>query len=109
MRSILAFALCLALSGCPSSPGSDAGGYPDGPTTFPDCDAIVEACHEVDPGTGPIHDCHETAHDAASNEPCAPIRATCVMMCEAVDGGVIAEDAPHDHDEDAPHDHDAGM
>ncbi|HEV8322453.1 MAG TPA: hypothetical protein VG389_12630 [Myxococcota bacterium] len=23
------------------------------------CNEITEACHPVDPGSGPIHDCHE--------------------------------------------------
>ena len=51
----------------------------------------------VDPGTGTIHDCHETAHDAASNAPCAPIAASCVAMCDAIDGGLSDDDAGGGH------------
>jgi predicted small lipoprotein YifL len=100
----------LALAGCPTeSPTGDTG-----PLTFPDCEAIVEACHDVDDGSGGMPTtCHDTAHDATSNADCAPLRASCVAACSAIDGGVLhAEDAPgHTHDEDAPahtHDEDAG-
>lgn len=101
MRTSFALALALCLSGCPTENTTDTG-----PVTFPDCEAIVEACHEVDPGSGPAHDCHEAAHDAASNDVCVPLRASCLATCEAIDGGVIDEDAGAT--EDAPHDHDAG-
>lgn len=93
-------AAALALAGCSSDP--PAGDT--GPLTFADCDAIIEACHAVDDGSpGMIATCHDTAHDATSNADCAPLSATCVAACAAVDGGVVHdEDAPeHSHDEDA--------
>lgn len=94
MRTSFALALALCLAGCPTeNHDTDTG-----PASFPDCEAIVEACHMVDPGSGPAHDCHEAAHDAASNDVCAPLRASCLATCGALDGGVIDEDAPHDHD-----------
>lgn len=97
MRKTFALTFVLALSGCPTN--NDGGDT--GPVTFADCEAIIEACHEVDPGTGPAHDCHEAAHDAVSNADCAPLRASCVATCAAIDGGVPADagavDAPHSH------------
>lgn len=53
---------------------------------FADCAAIILACHAADPGTGPLHDCHELAHDAASNAECAPARAACVALCTGATG-----------------------
>ena len=98
------FALVLLagpLAGCPTDP--PAGDT--GPLTFADCEAIVEACHDVDNGSGGMATtCHDTAHDATSNADCAPLRASCVAACQAIDGGVVHdEDAgAHAHDEDAP-------
>lgn len=87
----------LALTGCPTDEHHDDTGV----LTFPDCEAIVEACHDVDDGSpGMAHDCHETAHDADSNDDCAPTRAACVAACQAIDGGM------GHHDEDAgEHEH----
>lgn len=68
------------------------GGPP--PATPESCQNIIDACHDVDPGTGMAHECHETAHDEATAEACDPIEAACVAACEALanaDGG-----APHD-------------
>lgn len=90
------------LAGCPTDP--PAGDT--GPLTYADCEAIVEACHDVDDGSGGMPTtCHDTAHDATSNADCAPLRASCVAACQAIDGGM------HSHDEDAPghsHGEDAG-
>lgn len=91
-------ALLALLVGC----GGDGGS-----TTTHDCADIIAACHEVDPGSGPIHDCHEVGHDG-DEAACTPVRASCVSMCEAaepVDGGAHM----HDHDGGAHmHDHDGG-
>jgi len=94
--SKLALAASLVLASCtPSSPPGDAG-----PASFPDCEAIVEACHDVDPGAGPAHDCHEAAHDAASNADCTPLVTSCLAACAAIDAGPVdagAHDDAHAH------------
>ena len=90
MRSLkfVPLAAIVVLSGCPMPEArSDSG-----PASFPDCGAIIEACHDVEPGSGAAHDCHELAHDAASNDPCVAPRAMCVALCAAIDGGVADED-----------------
>ncbi len=93
----LSLSLSLSLSvvlGCgPGDAGSDAGR----PTGLVDCDAIVEACHDYDTGTGPLTECHDLAHDATSNTVCLPERERCVALCEAAaamtDAGAHDEDA----------------
>ncbi len=75
------------------------------------CNRIITKCHDVDPGSGPLHDCHELGH-ATDEAQCEPKVDECVALCEAAnaDGGThdhdAAGDAPHDHDAaaDAPHD-----
>jgi len=71
-------------------------------TTRPDCEAIVERCHPLDPGTGPIHECHETAEAAATtNAMCVAQRASCFATCVATDAGTSdggASDAHVEHD-----------
>lgn len=98
--SLLGLLPMALLAGCPTTPSTDDTGT----LMFPDCDAIIAACHDVAPegATGPAADCHETAHDAASNAECAPVRAICVSICEAIDGGVVHDEDAHSHDEDAP-------
>jgi|GEM_PF-2881271 len=97
MTRLLPFLLVtLALAGCPSDENGDDAGY----LTFPDCEAIVDACHDVDDGTGRASECHDISHDADSNDDCAPVRAECVSVCQAIDGGMAH------HDEDAgEHEH----
>ncbi len=94
MRSLL-FALC---SLCLLALGCD-GGPPPAPES---CQRIIDACHDVDPGTGEAHECHETAHDEGTAEACDPIEAACVAACEALanaDGGHADHDGGHaDHD-----------
>ena len=59
------------------------------PIARPDCEAIVERCHPLDPGTGPIHECHEAAESAATtNAMCTAQRASCFATCVATDSGV---------------------
>jgi hypothetical protein len=107
LRVLTLLSVALPLAGCPTDPPSNDGGVLD----FPDCEAIVDACHEPDEagGGGMIGTCHDLAHDADSNDDCAPLRAECVSVCMAFDGGV-PDDAgtPEDaeaHDEDADHEH----
>lgn len=95
MRQLLLFlALGAAvLVGCddPPPPGAES------------CQHIIDACHDVDPGTGPITDCHETAHDVGTAEACDPIEVDCVAMCEA-----LANADAGSHDAGGGHAHDGG-
>lgn len=67
-----------------------------------DCDAIIEACHDYDTGSGPLSECHDLAHDATSNAVCLPERDRCVALCEAAaaatDAGAAVEDGGHTED-----------
>ncbi|MDB4996901.1 MAG: hypothetical protein JWM74_4333 [Myxococcaceae bacterium] len=75
--AIAALGLCLA-AGCSSSLPAV--------TTTPDCDAIVDACHPKDPGSGPVHECHETAETAAAAhdaKTCTDKKNACVALCNA--------------------------
>lgn len=66
-------ALVVGLVGC------DGDGHHG---TAESCQRIIDACHDVDPGTGEIHSCHETAHDDGTATACDPIADRCVMLCE---------------------------
>lgn len=59
------------------------------------CKAISDACHHVDTGEeGPIHTCHEQAHDtSATEQSCAAVKDNCVATCTAA-----AADAGEQHD-----------
>lgn len=77
-----------ALGAC-SSDDDDGHGHTH-ESSFPDCDAIIEACHEKDVGQGgTITECHSTAHEAKSEAECTPKKDSCVAACNAavVDGG----------------------
>jgi hypothetical protein len=76
-------------------------------TTY--CTDIIDACHEVDPGSGPISECHDLAHELEEAD-CEPRHDECVALCEAappLDGGADHDAGAHDHDAGA-HDHDGG-
>jgi uncharacterized repeat protein (TIGR04052 family) len=62
----------------------DAGSTtPDaGPAPTPVCDAIVAACHPVDPGTGPLSVCHDLGHDKVETS-CVADNGACVAACTA--------------------------
>lgn len=66
------------------------GGDDDGPA--PECEEIIEACHDVDPGEGPIHECHESAEEAWSQSQCQENLAMCLEVCSAAapDAGAVA-------------------
>lgn len=103
--SSLVFALALVACGDPATSddaGTDAHVVASDDAFIelrPSCETIIGRCHDVDPGSGPIHDCHETAHDHDSTEAiCAAMLDECVMLCTAVDAGVPASDAgEHEH------------
>jgi uncharacterized repeat protein (TIGR04052 family) len=46
------------------------------------CSDLGSTCHVVDPGSGPLHECHELGH-GADEAACAAGRATCVEACGA--------------------------
>ena len=53
-----------------------------------ECKEIIEACHEADPGSGPIHECHENAEEGWSKDQCTANRQRCLGLCSAPrDGG----------------------
>jgi hypothetical protein len=65
----------------------------------PECEAIVDRCHDLDPGAGPIHECHEFAEaEGRSGAECLAMQASCFASCStgadagARDGG-ITDDA----------------
>jgi hypothetical protein len=62
-----------------SSSGETENGEPTSP--FPSCQAILHACHPLDVGEGDIHDCHETAHDNATEAKCAAAKDNCLKIC----------------------------
>lgn len=79
---------------------ADGGTVHDSP--YPSCKAIIEVCHEVDVGAGPVHDCHETAHDAKGDSDCAPTKDSCVALCKAAaaDAGGTEDGGTEEHDHD---------
>jgi hypothetical protein len=75
---------------------SDDHEHKDGPgghtVSAASCQAIIDACHPLDTGGGPIHDCHELAHvDTATEQSCAAKKAECLVTCApSGDGGADA-------------------
>lgn len=111
---LLAFALVLSAAagawvGCDDHDHDDGHSHEDGGSShtspYPSCQAITSACHEVDVGDGPIHDCHDKAHAAKSDSDCAPIKDNCVQICQAAaadggahgDGGAGGDGGEHGH------------
>jgi hypothetical protein len=74
-----------AAAGCDGDEHDHSHGTSGGAHTspYPDCNAITQACHEVDVGEGPIHDCHERAHAAKSEADCTPMKDDCLAICAA--------------------------
>ena len=54
-------------------------------TSSPMCQAIMDACHPLDVGQGPIHDCHDVA-TSANETTCTARRDACLATC-GVDAG----------------------
>ena len=52
-----------------------------------ECEAIVEACHPLDTGTGAIHDCHEKAESDWTQAECVTNTTSCLNLCKRMDGG----------------------
>jgi hypothetical protein len=99
-------AATFAWTGCDDDHDHDDGshGHTDGGhgSPYPSCAAITGACHEVDIGDGPIHECHDKAHGADSDSVCAPLKDNCLKICgdARADGGT----AEHDGGEEEEHD-----
>ena len=55
----------------------------DHTSTFPACQAIIDACHTKDDGPGPAHDCHEVAHGAKDEATCTAQKDACVRTCNS--------------------------
>lgn len=98
MKFAVAFALaaCSFLA-CSSESGDDdtsssSSGSSGHAADYPTCQIISDACHALDTGDpGPVHDCHEVAHGATSDEPCVAKKDECLALCHG-DGGA------HDHE-----------
>lgn len=58
-----------------------------------ECEEIVAACHAVDQGSGPIHECHENAEETWTKDQCVMNRATCLATCAvtATDAGTQSD------------------
>ena len=74
------------------------------------CQTIIDACHEYDVGEGPVHDCHDLAHDAKGEGDCTPKKDDCLKTCAAAaqDAGgseTGAGDSAAEGGSDAGHDH----
>jgi hypothetical protein len=46
------------------------------------CEGLGRNCHPVDPGSGPLHDCHEVGH-GSDQLACSAQRAGCIAGCGA--------------------------
>ena len=68
-------ALVAAIAACEDDHDHDTAAEP------PSCKAIVEACHELDKGDGPIHDCHEFAEGGKTEAECAAKKTECLTTC----------------------------
>lgn len=70
-------------------PANEGAAAADHSSPYAACDAIIKACHPYDVGEGPLHDCHNVAHEAKSEAPCLPEKDRCVKLCEdaTLDGG----------------------
>jgi hypothetical protein len=44
------------------------------------CVRLGNICHKVDPGSGPIHECHNIGHDGHV-EDCIANYARCIPLC----------------------------
>lgn len=74
-------------------PTDEAGGHT---SPYPSCNAITQACHKFDVGEGKIHDCHELAHGATSDAPCAVEKTACLALCVDEAGSDAASDSAPD-------------
>lgn len=88
-----------------ATPPPAGGGAGSGGAAVDACDAIVEACHPLDTGSGTPHECHELAESAsATAATCEAKKAECLAACTAAGGagagGHGGEGGAADHAED---------
>jgi hypothetical protein len=82
MRFLSIFAVSvLAVAACHDDHDDDGHDLNGHTSPYPSCNAITQACHMYDTGEGPIHDCHDRAHDAKSDADCAPTKDECLRLC----------------------------
>ncbi|MBI5499881.1 MAG: hypothetical protein HY907_06535 [Deltaproteobacteria bacterium] len=114
MVVVVAFGACV-VEGSGDGASGDAAPEEDAYSYPLSCQEITDACHEVDPGSGPIHACHEASHDVGTREACDPVRDECIALCHAAadadagdgdggDGHAEPDDAAHAEDGSASHD-----
>jgi len=79
----------VALLACSDDHHHGSSGTSGGHTSpYVSCQQIIDRCHPLDVGEGAIHDCHEVAHEASSEEACAAKKDECFRACvPAADGG----------------------
>jgi hypothetical protein len=88
----------VVLAGCGDDDPADTDGAVDEGGSHPEnlaseaCQAIMDACHDVDTGEGEISECHEIAHADVDSD-CMAESDRCIDLCEAADGGHHEEDA----------------
>jgi hypothetical protein len=92
LRALLLFTVLAPLSLAACSDDDEEEHDDDGHThepMSPSCEALSDACHEVDTGTGRPAECHEIAH-ADVEADCMAELASCTADCEAAlnDGGM---------------------
>lgn len=98
-----AFALIamLALAGCGDDHNEDGGhdedsGHDEYGSFSDDCQAIIDACHYVEPGEpGEIHTCHIVNAHENNEEFCTSDRDRCVALCEAAAADAGDDDGGH--------------
>ena len=97
MKYVFLFALSIStaagLYACSDSHSHDESGDGGHTSAFASCQAIIDACHEYDVGEGPVHDCHDLAHDSTSEATCAPKKAECIAICAAAGADASTSDA----------------
>jgi hypothetical protein len=91
---VLGIGTCILACSDNHDPGEHATSSSGGHTSqFPSCNAIIEACHPLDVGEGPIHECHDLS-EATSDAPCAAQKYRCINeVCVADAGGGSADAA----------------
>jgi hypothetical protein len=84
MKPHLAVFFCFSFLAGAAACGDDDHhhSHDSGTTAVPQaCQDITDACHDVDMGSGPAHDCHENAHAFPIAERCEADRAMCLAVC----------------------------
>jgi hypothetical protein len=87
VRKLTFLALIFVATACGPTTTTDAGTdvpVDTGPSRPAECEAIVAACHPVDPGSGPITECHEFAEVATRTAAeCTSMSVACLALCRA--------------------------